>query len=114
MQPSSTRAIRSSRPSAARLRYPRAPEVITVPAEPGTAPPPAWSAMLIGLNDATRSACSALRASLSPYPDPDGRSGVCHAACEEGACGTPTPSLIARADVARNVDADRPRYQTPA
>jgi len=86
-------------PSAVRLRYPRAPEVITVPAEPGTAPPPTWSAMSTGLDDATRPACSWL-SPLAPYPDADGRSGVCHRTCLKPG-SAPTPPLFARADAAR-------------
>ena len=52
---------------------PRAPEVITVPAEPGTAPPPAWWAMSTGLDEPARSSYSwlpLLARSAVPYAAP--------------------------------------------
>jgi hypothetical protein len=89
---------------------PCAPEVITVPAEPGTAPPPAWSAMSTGLDAATRPACSRLpplARSAVPYAAP----GYVMELAEPSS--TPTPALFARADVAGNDDGGRPRCYPP-
>ena len=76
------------------------------------APGARGSTMSTGLDGATRSACSALRASPR-IPMPTAAPGYVMPHAKRGACGTPSPALFARADVAGNAPGPSPHYQTP-
>jgi hypothetical protein len=49
---------------------------------------------------------SSLLRSFAPYPEADGRSGVCHITCLKP-ISSPTPALIARAKVVGNAPGAR-------
>ena len=83
-----------------------------LPAEPGSTPPPTWSAMSTVLDEATCPACSWL-SPLARIPMPTAAPGYVMPHAKRGACGTPTPSLIARADVAGNADGPCPHCYPP-
>ena len=107
--PSACSWLRHSLPNT----IPQAPEVIMLLAEPRSTPPPRGLAMSNGLEQPTRLPCSTLRVSLS-LPMPTAASGYVMPHAKKGACGTPSPSLFPRADVAGNAPGRCPHYQTLA